>query len=59
VLEVLGPCPYRADAPPEELLRALYAPLEGLISRDPSQWTQIRSYDELKYDSPHPVPPSG
>ena len=50
VLEVLGPCPYPSDAPPEELLRTFYAPFEGLVSRDLSQWTQIHSYDELKYD---------
>ena len=61
VLEVLGPCPCPSDAPPEELLRTFYAPFEGLVSRDLSQWTQIHSYDELKYDGPgdpEPISPS-
>ena len=56
VLEVLGPCPYRADASPEELLRALYGPLEGLVAGRLPQWTQLHSYDELKFDSPLPAP---
>lgn len=50
VLEVL-PCPYEAEGPPEGLLHAIYAPFEGLVARRPSQWVQVHSYDELKFDS--------